>query len=303
MTLPKRTVLITGCSDGGLGSGLALAFHKADYRVFASARNLAKLKDMDAAGIETVQLDTLSDESIAAAVAQVSLLTGGSLDVLVNNAGGGYSMPLLDMDIAKAKENFDLNVWSVLTVTRAFVPLLFKSTHPSGALIANNTSISSLIGAGLPFQITYAASKAAATAFTEGLRTELRPFGIKVVNLLTGAVKSEFYANSNPEKLPPNSIYQIAAERVEQSIEGTHHPTAAAEREPWAAAVVAKLSKKNPPHWVWGGKWATLTRYCSLLPIGVFDGMAAEISGLDVVEQKVKEQGGPKAVLEKMKLL
>lgn len=68
---PKQTILITGCSDHSLGSALALAFHKAGYRVFASARNPSKLTHVEAAGIETVQLDVTSEESIAAAAAAV----------------------------------------------------------------------------------------------------------------------------------------------------------------------------------------------------------------------------------------
>ena len=90
-----RTILITGCSDGGLGAALAIAFHKRGNRVFATARNTAKMASLKAAGIDTLALDVLSDDSIKACVEQVSSLTGGSLDMLVNNAGAGYSMPLV----------------------------------------------------------------------------------------------------------------------------------------------------------------------------------------------------------------
>lgn len=298
LIMSKRTILITGCSDGGLGSGLALAFHKAGWRVLASARNLAKIKDVNDAGIEIVQLDTLSDESIAAAVKTVASLTGGSLDVLLNNAGGGYSMPILDLDISKAKELFDLNVWSVLAVTRAFIPLLFKSTYPSGGMLVNNTSIASLVGSGIPFQVTYSASKAAITQFTEGLRLELQPFGVRVINMMTGSVKSAFYTNSEKGKLPPNSLYQGAAAEIESSMSGGKHHEQGMNREKWVAEVVAALSKKNPPHWVFAGTFASMVRYGTLLPIGTFDGMSKGMVGLDLLEKKVKEQGGPKAVTE-----
>lgn len=90
-----RTVLITGCSDGGLGAGLAIQFHKRGDRVFATARNPAKMASLTALGIETFKLDVLSDESIKACVEEVSALTGGKLNMLVNNAGAGYSMPVV----------------------------------------------------------------------------------------------------------------------------------------------------------------------------------------------------------------
>ena len=95
--------------------------------------------------IETVTLDVMSDDSIAAAVKEVSSMTGGNLDVLVNNSGGGFSMPLSDVNIAEAKKLFDLNVFSYLAVTQAFLPLLMKSQQRKGAIIANNTSVVSVL--------------------------------------------------------------------------------------------------------------------------------------------------------------
>ncbi len=90
-----RTILITGCSDGGLGAALAIQFHQHGDRVLATARNPAKMATLKKLGIETLTLDVLSDDSIRACVKEVSALTGGSLDVLINNAGAGYSMPIV----------------------------------------------------------------------------------------------------------------------------------------------------------------------------------------------------------------
>lgn len=108
----KRTVLITGCSDGGLGSALALEFHAKGYRVFATVRNLSKLKDTNKVDIESIQLDVLSAESIRDCISAVEKLTGGSLDMLVLNAGASYSMPILDIKMEKLREHFELNVFS-----------------------------------------------------------------------------------------------------------------------------------------------------------------------------------------------
>jgi 1-acylglycerone phosphate reductase len=186
----KRTVLITGCSDGSLGSALAFAFHKAGWRVIVSARNIAKLKNSVAAGLEAVQLDVTSEESIANAVSAVSELTSGSLDALVNNAGAGFCLPLLDIDISKMHDLFELNVFPLVSVTRAFFPLLIQPSH--GSMLINHTSGAGMITTGMPFQGAYAASKAAAASLTENLRLELQPFGIKVINIVTGSVKSTF---------------------------------------------------------------------------------------------------------------
>lgn len=130
----KRSVLITGCSDGGLGSALAIAFHQAGLHVYATARNPSKMSQMKTLGIETLTLDVLSESSIAACVNKIS-----DLDILVNNAGSGYTMPVSDVSIAEAKKLFDLNVWSYIAVTQAFLPLLLKSK----GMIVNQTSATS----------------------------------------------------------------------------------------------------------------------------------------------------------------
>ena len=85
----KKTVLVTGSSLGGIGDALAKEFHRQGLRVFATARNLAKVQHLKEAGLEVVQLDVVDDVSIKQAVEYVKVATGGSLDILVNNSGQG----------------------------------------------------------------------------------------------------------------------------------------------------------------------------------------------------------------------
>ncbi|KAK0622045.1 hypothetical protein B0T17DRAFT_309685 [Bombardia bombarda] len=295
-TTNKRTILITGCSDGSLGAALALAFHKAGWRVFASARNPSKLKNSIAAGIETVNLDITSDESIAKAVERVAELTGGALDALLNNAGAGYSLPLIDIDIAKARELFDLNVFSLLSVTRAFLPLLLKSTHKGGALVINNTSAASQTAGSMPLQGAYNASKAAASSFTEVLRLELAPFGVRVINLLTGAVKSTFFDNAPKATLPANSLYNIAKAEIEHAMAGADAEANGTDPVVWANQVVKDLSKNSPPYWIWRGAYANQVKWASFLPVGSTDSIIKKLSGLAMLEGKIKEAGGVTAV-------
>ncbi|KAL2785086.1 IBR finger domain protein [Aspergillus keveii] len=238
--LPKRTVLITGCSDGSLGSHLALQFHAAGWRVFASARNMAKLK--------------LAQEA-------------------VNNAGAGYSMPVSVMEISKARDLFELNVWSLIAVTQAFLPLLLASTHEDGALLINHGSLS-----GPPF-----------SSFTDTMRLELEPFDIKVLNLVTGAVRSTFHVNAPRPQLAANSLYAVARETVERAMDNEHDE---GDTDPsiWARRVVAQVSRRRPPYWVWAGKFSGLVWWGSLFPVGFFDRFMKRMVGLDVVERNVKAQ-------------
>ncbi|KAI0387563.1 IBR finger domain protein [Hypomontagnella monticulosa] len=280
----KRTILIS------LGSALAISFHKARWRVFASARNMSKLKQAEAIGIETIQLDISSDESIKSCVSRVQELTGGSLDALVNNAGAGYSLPLMDIGIDKARKLFDLNVFLLFSVTRAFLPLMLKSAH--GALLINNTSAASLTVGAVPFQGAYNASKAAAANLTEVLRLELAPFGIKVINLVTGSVKSTFFDNSAAATLPPTSMYNVAKETIEKAMSGEDTAANGIDAFEWAEQVVKDTNMPHPLSMVWRGRYALQAWVGSLFPVGFFDSLARRKVGLDVLERNIREQGG-----------
>jgi 1-acylglycerone phosphate reductase len=278
----KRTALVTGCSDGGLGAALAIALHEAGLHVYATARNPAKMTEVKAKSIETLTLDVMSDDSIAACVKQVP-----SLDILINNAGGGYNMPVADLDITEAKKLFDLNVWSLLAVTQAFLPHLLKSR----GMIVNHTSSASVCT--IPFGSTYNASKAAMAAYSDTQRLELAPFGIKVVDLKTGGVKSNFYDSMNTKEgysstLPKGSIYEPAGEIIEAVM---HDGLVGATYQPasqWAKEVTRDLLRKNPPSVVWRGAKASLVWLSTFLPYGAFDGTIKKMTRLDEVEKKIQ---------------
>lgn len=125
--MTNTTVLITGCSAGGIGTALVLSFQKCGYTVFATARSLKKIIDLASVpNVHLLELDVVDPRSIAAVVAKVKGRTGGSLDVLVNNAGQQYIMPALDADIDLAKTLFEVNYWGALRMVQAFSGMLIK---------------------------------------------------------------------------------------------------------------------------------------------------------------------------------
>lgn len=138
--MAKKSVLITGCNESGLAREFVNAYLKRGYQVLATHRNMLKIGKLgELSNVTVLQLDVASVESIARCVAEVQKITGGTLDVLVNNAGSGGVMPLLDADIAEAKMTYDINVWGLLAVTQAFAPLLIRA---QGAIC----NISSVLG-------------------------------------------------------------------------------------------------------------------------------------------------------------
>ena len=288
----ERSVLITGCSEGGLGDVLAQAFHARGLRVIATARNPSKIEHLKALGIDTLTLDVTSQESIQSCVKDVSRLTGGTLDILLNNSGGGYHLPLTDVSVDIARELFDLNFWAVLSMIQAFMPLLLKSSHRG--MIVNNTSVASI--ASVPLQGIYNASKAAAASLTETLRLELEPFGIKVVDLKTGAVRSKFYANmkdgaGSPLALPKGSMYEVARPEMEKILSGDSMGPRMADPDRWAEEVVNDLLKPSPPAAVWRGGSATLAWVGSkFFPAFLWDNILKDAGGLNIVAKRLKER-------------
>ncbi|MCJ1377966.1 hypothetical protein MMC17_001062 [Xylographa soralifera] len=282
MSSSKRTVLITGCSDGGMGAALAIAFHEAGLHVYATARNPSKMKQVASLGIETLTLDVQSEASIAACVSKLS-----GLDILVNNAGAQFLMPVVDVSIPEAKKAFDLNVWSHIAMTQAFLPLLLKS---SKGMIVNHTSVAAVIT--LPFQAVYSASKAALAMLSNSLRLELRSFGIAVVDLRTGGVRTNLIGNLQESKrasLPKGSIYEPAKEAVEKGLRQERFENMGMPAREWAKLVVQDLLRKNPPSVIWRGESAWLAWLTTILPFGMFDGMAKKLTGLDVVERIIRK--------------
>lgn len=191
----KRTALVTGTSKGGLGDHMARELHRQGLRVFATARTPSKAAHLKELGIEIISLEVTDSASIKRAVEEVHSLTGGKLDILVNNSGlgkwsrpepteyrfniheTGQTAPLIDASIAEAKALFDVNVFGLLEVTQAFTPMLIASK----GTIVNIGSVVSRIP--MPLQGIYNASKAAVENISRQLRVELSPFDITVIHV------------------------------------------------------------------------------------------------------------------------
>ncbi|KAF2813175.1 oxidoreductase [Mytilinidion resinicola] len=218
--MPEKTVLITGCSKGGLGAAMAKAYHARGFRVFATLRDSAKAGYLEEIqGIEILELEVTSEESIRQCAKAVEKLTGGSLDILVNNAGYYNTMPLLDTSVEDAKKTYDTNVWAILAMTQAFAPMLIKAK----GTLCNISSVScELVFA---WQGTYSSSKAAMTRLSETLRLEMAPLGVRVVTVILGGVGT---TGNNPDnrkdlELPANSYYQKIAAIINRHQKGLVH--------------------------------------------------------------------------------
>ncbi len=232
MTISKA-VLITGCSTG-IGRATALRLVKAGHRVYASARRLESIADLAASGCELLALDVCDEASMQAAVARVEGAEG-AVGALINNAGYGSEGPIEEVSMEEVRRQFETNVFGLLRLTQLALPRM------RGQRWGRIVNISSMGGRlTLPGGGAYHATKYALEALSDALRFEVRGFGIDVVVVQPGPIKTEF-GNTAVAKVeaiaaasPDYAAFRAAlTQQIRNAYEG---PLAALAAEPDAVA-------------------------------------------------------------------
>jgi NAD(P)-dependent dehydrogenase (short-subunit alcohol dehydrogenase family) len=185
MVTTPSVVLITGCSSG---IGRATAEHLAGlgHTVVATARRVDAIADLAARGCHRLALDVTAEASMRAAI-DATLAAHGRIDVLVNNAGYSQSGAVESVPIQRVRAQFETNVFGPLRLTQLVLPAMRARRH---GRIVNVSSMGGRLV--FPGGGVYHASKYAIEALSDGLRFELRPFGIAVVLIEPGLVRTQF---------------------------------------------------------------------------------------------------------------
>ncbi|EKO3997958.1 SDR family oxidoreductase [Vibrio cholerae] len=186
----KESILITGCSSG-IGYYCAKHLHEAGYQVIASCRKNSDVERLTSEGLYCVQLDVTDKESIQSALMSVLERTGGTLDVLFNNAGYGQTGALEDLPTMALREQFETNLFGLHELTRAVIPLMLKQGNGK---IVQNSSVLGLVA--MKYRGAYNASKFALEGYTDTLRLELMDTNISVSLIEPGPIVSEFRSNA-----------------------------------------------------------------------------------------------------------
>lgn len=183
--LMNRTALVTGASSG-MGKEIAKRLLRDGLQVYVAARRVENMADLVALGAIPLRLDISVDEDIVAAVDTILARSGG-VDVLVNNAGFGLYGPVEDVGIDEARYQFEVNLFGAARLTQLLLPAMRKK---GAGTIVNITSmggkIYTLLGA------WYHATKHALEGWSDSLRLELAPFGIRVVIVEPGLIETGF---------------------------------------------------------------------------------------------------------------
>jgi len=176
-------VLITGCSSG-IGRAAALSLHQAGFTVYATARQTSALAELSGLGLRTLTLDVTDEESMTQAVAAVEA-DAGAVRVLINNAGYGLYGPVEQQPMAEIRRQFETNFFGLVRLTQLVLPGMRRQGR---GRILNVSSMGGRIT--LPGGAFYHASKYAVEALSDALRMEVAQFGIDVVLIEPGPVKT-----------------------------------------------------------------------------------------------------------------
>ncbi len=197
--LAGKTVLITGTSSG-FGRLAAESFARAGATVFATMRNLPRpeaealraLAAAESLALHVIEIDVTSDESVEAGIAEALSLSGGRMDVLVNNAGIAISGPVEVQDMEATQLAFETNVYGCHRTARAVLPVM--RAQASGLIVQISSQLGRVI---IPGSGHYSPTKFALEAMSEAMAYELVPHGIDVTIIQPGGYPTNIWRNRN----------------------------------------------------------------------------------------------------------
>ena len=228
MNPDQKVAVITG-SSSGIGFETSLTLARNGFLTYATMRSLEKgatiktVAEKEKLPIKVVQLDVTKDKSVDNAIQTIASEAAGRIDVLVNNAGYGLVGSFEDLSMEEIKDEYETNVFGLIRVTHAVLPIMRKQ---QSGIIVNLSSGAGIFG--YPGGSAYVSSKFAVEGLTESIAYELEPFGIKVVLIEPGFIKTNFanamvIAKKAQEPSSPYSqmMQKIAANSSEMAKNGS----------------------------------------------------------------------------------
>lgn len=181
----KKVVLITGASSG-MGKATAMLLAEQGYQVYGAARKIERATALAAAGVKCINLDITNEASLRAAMQKIQQAEG-RIDILINNAGFGLYGAVEDVDMDDARYQLEVNLLGMARLIQLVVP--YMRQQKSGKIINISSIGGRLVG---PFGAWYHVSKFGVEALGDALRLELNPFGIDVITIQPGGIRTEW---------------------------------------------------------------------------------------------------------------
>jgi len=267
--MEQQVALVTGASSG-IGAHTARSLHDAGFVVYGAARRVERMRELAEAGVRTLAMDVTDETSLRSGVDRV-LGEAGRLDVLVNNAGYGSYGAVEDVPLAEARAQFDVNVFGAAALIALVLPGMRE--RRSGTIV----NISSMGGRiYTPMGAWYHATKYALEALSDSLRLEVASFGIRVVIVEPGAIRTEWgqIAADHLRSVSGAGAYADLAQSTARTLAGSSRPDARMVSDPSVIAkTVVRAAKARRPRTRYavgaGAKPLIMTR--KVLPDRLFD--------------------------------
>ena len=210
-----QTVLITGASSG-IGKAIAIRLQQEGYFVYAAARRVAQMRDLEDMGATALKMDVTKEEDIVAGVERIGEERGGT-DILVNNAGFGLYGPVEDTPLDAARYQFEVNLFGLARLTQLVLP---RMREKRAGKIVNISSIGGKVYS--PLGSWYYATKHALEGWSDCLRWELKRFGIDVIIIQPGLIRTEFgdVAFGELKEKMRHSAYSRTFDRLTERMDG-----------------------------------------------------------------------------------
>jgi NAD(P)-dependent dehydrogenase (short-subunit alcohol dehydrogenase family) len=273
--MSRPVALVTGGSSG-IGESTARALLAKGYTVYAVARRVDRMSGLEAEGVHTFAMDVTDDASMVAGIDRI-IAEQGRIDVLVNNAGYGSYGAVEDVPIDEARRQFEVNVFGLARLVQLVTPHM--RARKSGRII----NISSIGGKFYePFGAWYHATKFAVEGFSDSLRMELRPFGIQVVLIEPGPIRTEWneIARDSLLERSGDGAYADWARKAHAVMERFDEPSRASTPEEVADKIVkAALARRPAARYPVGRGARVITTSRDLLPDRIFDEVVSRTYG------------------------
>ncbi len=239
--MSRKVALVTGASSG-IGYDAAIALHESGMKVYGAARRLDKMESLKKAGVKILPLDVTDEESMVNCVETI-VKESGRIDVLVNNAGYGSFGAIETVPMEEARRQIEVNVFGLARMSQLVLPYMRKKKF--GRII----NISSMGGKMYtPFGGWYHATKFAVEALSDCMRLELKRFGVDVVLIEPGGIKTDWgiIAAKNLKKASKGTVYEKHAFSAANGMHSMYSSNRLSDPKIVADAILKGATAKKP---------------------------------------------------------
>lgn len=249
----QKVALVTGASSG-MGKEIAKRLLQDGLTVIAVARRIENMSDLKSMGVDTISMDITDEAAVRKVVDQINQKYG-SVDVLVNNAGFGLFGAVEDIPLADARYQFEVNVFGLAHLTQLILP---KMREKRAGKIINISSMGGKIYT--PLGAWYHATKHALEGWSDCLRLELAEYGIDVVVIEPGIIRTEFGAvlNDPMVKYSGSGAYAGLAQKVSKANTNMYESGGGSSPEVITQLVASAVKARRPKTRYVGGQYARL---------------------------------------------